>query len=66
LRCLAEEGEQFLRGAVSHRIARPYIAAALPAVLARRDLKRGPEPRPQPRALADRLAVTWAGLTGAL
>ncbi len=66
LRCLVGEGEQFPRLMPSHRIPRPFIAASLPAVLARRDLKRGPEPHPSPRGLADRLAVTWAGLTGRL
>lgn len=41
-------------------------AAALPVVLARRDLARlaGGRPVPRPRGLGDRLAVTWAGLRG--
>jgi hypothetical protein len=33
-------------------------------VLARRDLGRGMVAAPTPRHLGDRLAVTWAGLTG--
>jgi len=36
----------------------PWVSAALPAVLARRDLAR--PPRYGPRLLGDRLAVTWA------
>jgi phytoene synthase len=63
-RRLAAEGERFLTQAPSGRLPRPVLAAALPAVLARRDLRRGPESQPAPRGLADRLAVTWAGLTG--
>jgi 15-cis-phytoene synthase len=39
------------------------VAAALPAVLARRDLRRAPL-FPRPRGTGDRLAVMWAGLTG--
>jgi phytoene synthase len=59
---LAEEGKRFLAQAPSGRMPRAYVAAALPAVLARRDLGR--DARPGPRGLFDRLAVTWAGLTG--
>jgi phytoene synthase len=43
------------------RLAPAVIAAALPAVLARRDLGRGPS-NPRPRGLADRLSVVWAAL----
>ena len=39
-------------------------AAALPAILARRDLKRLSTPRE--RKFGDKLAVAWAGLTGRL
>ncbi len=48
------------------RPARPAIAAALPLVLARRDLRRLACGRavPATRGLADRLAVTAAGLLG--
>jgi 15-cis-phytoene synthase len=63
-RRLAADGEGFLAQAPSGRLSRSMVAAALPAVLARRDLRRGPEVQPAPRGLADRLAVTWAGLTG--
>jgi len=66
LRRLATEGERLLAQTRSGRIPRGVIAAALPGVLARRDLRRGPEPQPAPRGLADRLAVTWAGLAGKL
>jgi phytoene synthase len=62
LRRLATEGEAFLTKFAIGRIPRAYVAAALPAVLARRDFRR--EPDPAPRRLADRLAVIWAGLTG--
>jgi phytoene synthase len=64
LRHLVTEGETFLAQAPSGRIPRTFAAAALPVVLARRDLRRGPDSSPTPRGLADRLAVTWAGLTG--
>ncbi len=64
LRRLAEEGRRFLAQAQMHRLSRSGLAAALPAVLARRDLRRAPEAQRGPRGLADRLAVTWAGLTG--
>ncbi|MBN8874490.1 MAG: squalene/phytoene synthase family protein [Rhodospirillales bacterium] len=44
---------------------RAAIAAALPAVLARRDLRRIGE-SPRPRGIGDRAAVTLAALTGRL
>jgi phytoene synthase len=66
---LAQEGRALLgqaRGGRSRpRLPRRAIAAGLPAVLARRDLRRG-LPAPSPRGLGDRLAVTLAGLTGQL
>jgi phytoene synthase len=62
---LAGEGERFL-ATVPRRFPRAFVAAALPAVLARRDLGRGALTQPAPRGLADRLAVTWAGLSGRL
>jgi 15-cis-phytoene synthase len=61
---LASEGERLLARGPSDRVPRAFVAAALPAVLARRDLRRGGGPPPGQRGLADRLAVTWAGLTG--
>lgn len=60
VRALAEEGRGFLRSIV---LPRAIVAAALPAVLARRDLARLPAP-PVPRALGDKMAVTWAALRG--
>jgi len=44
-------------------LPRSMIAAALPAVLARRDLRGAPHFPPR-RGLGDRLAVTFAGLAG--
>lgn len=61
---LAAEGRLFLAQCPGGLVPRVYVAAALPAVLARRDLRRRPATHPQPRGLGDRLAVTWAGLTG--
>lgn len=46
------------------RVPRGAIAAALPGVLAKRDLARWPGVAPSPRLLGDRLAVMLAGLTG--
>jgi phytoene synthase len=65
LRDLAREGERMLLQGRGLRLPRPALAAALPAVLARRDLRRG-IPLPGPRGLGDRLAVTLAGITGRL
>lgn len=62
LRHLTEQGRGFLT-AGPRRVRGPAMAAALPAVLARRDLARGPQP-PGPRGLGDRLAVAAAGLLG--
>nr|WP_294524707.1 squalene/phytoene synthase family protein [uncultured Rhodopila sp.] len=59
---VVREGQALLeapRGAVP----REAVAAALPAVLARRDLRRWPEVA-LPRRFGDRIAVTVAGLTG--
>jgi phytoene synthase len=58
---LAREARSLLRTAEA--VPRSAVAAALPAVLARRDLGRWPKVD-RPRGLGDRLAVTWAGLTG--
>ena len=57
---LAAKGLGMLR---PMRLPRHAIAAALPAVLARHDLRRVPRNRPQ-RGLADRLAVVFAAMTG--
>jgi phytoene synthase len=71
-RALAASGLKMLGGgrrAVAG-LPRPMVAAALPAVLARRDLRRvlapawRPDVLPAPRGLGDRLAVAWAGWRG--
>jgi phytoene synthase len=59
---LVAEGRALL-SAGPRRVPGAAVAAALPAVLARRDLARWPRVD-QPRGLGDRLAVTLAGLTG--
>ena len=59
---LAGMGEAWLATGPSGRVPRGWIAAALPAILARRDLRRAPAFSPGPRGLGDRLAVTMAGL----
>lgn len=58
---LAAEGRALLRGH-GGRLPRAVLAAALPAVLARRDLRHPGEMRP--RALGDRLAVMAAAAVG--
>jgi phytoene synthase len=60
----ADEGRAFL-AAGPRRLPRAMVAAALPAVLARRDLARWPRVAIH-RELGDRLAVMRAGLTGRL
>lgn len=60
---LAGKGREFLLQ--RFHVPPRAIAAALPAVLARRDLARAPLFPPR-RGLADRLAVTLAGITGRL
>jgi len=59
---LAGAGRGFLHAVA---VPKPAIAAALPVVLARRDLAR-PLAAAIPRGIGDKLAVTWAGLTGRL
>jgi phytoene synthase len=59
---LAEEGRRLLRES-SGPVARDIVAAALPAVLARRDLRR-PGPAAGPRGLGDKLAVVAAYAAG--
>jgi phytoene synthase len=58
---LAGEGRAMLEGARG-RLPRGVLAAALPAVLARRDLRRVVPP--EDRGLGDRLAVVAAWMTG--
>ena len=62
---LAREGARLLHGfsLTPPVLSRATIAAALPGVLARRDLRRWPRVD-HPRGLGDRLAVTFHGLTG--
>ena len=60
---LAEEGRFMLAQASKMRLPRAVVAAALPAVLARRDLARWPTLAAS-RGLGDRLAVTLAALRG--
>jgi 15-cis-phytoene synthase len=61
LSVLVQEGQALLASAGAARLAHSAVAAALPAVLARRDLARWPAP-PAPRGLGDRLAVLLAAL----
>jgi phytoene synthase len=61
LRQLVQEGQGLLRSVA--RVPKHAVAAALPAVLARRDLRRWPAVIRE-RGLGDRLAVIWAGLRG--
>lgn len=62
LALLAKEGRALLRQGADAPVPRGAIAAALPAVLARRDLARWPRLAPARRGIGDRLAVTIAGL----
>nr|WP_294503467.1 squalene/phytoene synthase family protein [uncultured Rhodopila sp.] len=59
---VVREGQALL-GAPLGAVPREALAAALPAVLARRDLRRWPDVA-LPRRFGDRIAVTIAGLTG--
>ncbi len=61
---LADEGRAWLRQAADRPVPRAAVAAALPGVLARRDLRRPLSAEVRPRGLGDRLAVTLAALTG--
>src|SRR5581483_2575314 len=62
---LAARGRRLLAEAPARRLPRHVIAAALPAVLARRDLRRVPF-NPLQRGLGDRLAVVFAAMIGRL
>jgi phytoene synthase len=66
VRRLAEEGGASLHAARHGLVPRAAVAAALPAVLAARDLRRlaRGEEVPSPRRLGDRFAVVTAGLRG--
>ncbi len=62
---LAEQGRSWLAEVARlPPVPRPAIAAALPAILARRDLRRPLVQDIRPRGLGDRLAVTVAALAG--
>lgn len=65
LRQLAEEARVFVDTARRIRVPKTAIAAALPAVLARRDLPRLGQTF-GPRGFGDKCAVLLAGLTGML
>jgi phytoene synthase len=57
------EGRALLAEARRVGVSRAAVAAALPVVLARRDLERWPAVA-MPRRLGDRLAVVFAGMAG--
>ncbi|MBU8542080.1 MULTISPECIES: phytoene/squalene synthase family protein [Roseomonadaceae] len=63
-RALAEEGVVTLARLRAEPLPQTAVPAALPAVLAARDLARLAAGRavPQPRGLGDRAALIWAGL----
>ena len=65
IRRLVTEGQALLAAGRAARVPKHAIAAALPAVLARRDLARWPVVAAA-RGLGDRLAVVVAGVTGLL
>jgi phytoene synthase len=62
---LADEARAFIEATRGISVPKPAIAAALPLVLARRDLRRLGRP-PAPRGFGDKFAVLVAGLTGML
>jgi len=63
LSVLVPEGQAQLARAATVRLPRSAVAAALPAVLARRDLAVWSAP-PRPRGLGDRFAVLLAAMRG--
>ncbi|HTW71997.1 MAG TPA: squalene/phytoene synthase family protein [Acetobacteraceae bacterium] len=63
---LADEGRAMLRQGAQATVRGATIAAALPAVLAQRDLARWPRQAPLHRGVGDRLAVAVAGMRGRL
>jgi len=60
---VAREGRALLAQPRANALPRSAVVAALPAVLARRDLRQWPAVA-TPRRFGDRMAVTVAGLTG--
>jgi phytoene synthase len=60
---IVREGQTLLLAAAETQVPRIALAAALPAVLSRRDLARWPTIE-MPRGLGDRLAVIFAGMSG--
>ncbi len=66
VRTLAAEGQAALAAVRPALVPRGAVAAALPAVLARRDLRRlaAGQPVPVPRGFGDRAAVALAGFRG--
>ncbi|HEX2941768.1 MAG TPA: squalene/phytoene synthase family protein [Rhodopila sp.] len=62
---VVRHGRALLAGADASGLPRRAVAAGLPAVLARRDLRRWPSVT-MPRGLGDRMAVIMAGMTGRL
>lgn len=62
---MRQEGRALLAAGAERGVPRGALAAALPSVLARRDLARV-RPVMTARGIGDRLAVTVAGLTGHL
>jgi 15-cis-phytoene synthase len=62
---LAKEGQSWLEQAAARQpVPRSAAAAALPGVLARRDLSRSVSAEGRPRGLGDRMAVAMAALVG--
>lgn len=62
---LRAEGEGWLaQSRQAPPLPRAAVAAALPAVFARRDFARPLEEAPGPRGFGDRMAVSWAALFG--
>jgi phytoene synthase len=61
---LAAEAASWLAEARRSRLPRAALPAALPAVLAARDLRQASEAEPRPRGLGARLSVLMAALRG--
>ena len=65
LRTIVAEAQRMLEEAGRRRVPRSAVSAALPAVLARRDLARWPAVA-TPRRFGDKFAVLLAGFTGSV